>query len=528
MFDLGITEEEFAALSEEEQEEFLELKSSEWDDRCREDLSCFRADIHDDDYKPGWWQTKVSEDLMWFWNEFKTHRRPILVIEAPPQHGKSTMCGDFVAWGTGKDPDLKFIYASKSERLGIRANLTLQRLMETDRYNKLFPEARIGTENVVTIAGRAQRNKEFIEYVNRKGSFRNVTVEGQVNGEGMHIGIVDDPIKDRAQANSKHQRDKIWDWFTDVFFARMDEMGGLIFIMTRWNLDDPVGRIKEQAANAGLNLKVVSYPAIAIEDEEFRKAGEALFPEHKSLSFLKERQAMLKASSWSSLYQQNPTPAGGELFKEDWIGYASVGETEYEYRFIIADTALTPEEKSDYSCFMCFGKHGNNLDLLDVSRGQWAYPDLKKEAKKFEEKHRTMVGITGQLRHFKIEPKVSGISLQQDLENELITPVMKVNIPTSSQGQKAKVDRAEDVVGYIANGRFRVVSSPWVDDFFEEFTGFPSFPNDDQVDPVVYAFLDVFGSASLIPENVPKMIMSWGMQSSSNGKTSSVDWDGFE
>ena len=49
-----------------------------------------------------------------------------------------------------------------------------------------------------------------MEFVGAKGSFRNTTVGGQINGQGLDLGVIDDPIKGRAEAQSKVTRDKTW------------------------------------------------------------------------------------------------------------------------------------------------------------------------------------------------------------------------------------------------------------------------------------------------------------------------------
>jgi hypothetical protein len=92
---------------------------------------------------------------------------------------------------------------------------------------------------------------------------------------------VDDPIKGRAEANSKIARDKVWHWFTDDFLTRFSESAGLLMIMTRWHLDDPVGRLIERFPDA----KVLRYRALSEEDEKNRRKGEALFPQLKSERF---------------------------------------------------------------------------------------------------------------------------------------------------------------------------------------------------------------------------------------------------
>ena len=230
--------------------------------------------------KIGWWQHEVANELQRFYRRLINGERPKLVLMAPPQHGKTEQVTDFIAWVAGKQPDLKTIFASYSDDLGLAVNTDLQRIMTSERYVAIFGQ-RLGDRG-----SRWLRNSNVLEYANHRGSFRNTTVGGQITGQGLDLGIVDDPIKGRAEASSKAVRDKIWDWFTDDFFTRFSDSAGLLMIMTRWHLDDPVGRFIERFPEA----KILRYPAIAEEDEKNRCKGEALFPQHKSLPFLMERR----------------------------------------------------------------------------------------------------------------------------------------------------------------------------------------------------------------------------------------------
>jgi hypothetical protein len=160
--------------------------------------------------------------------------------------------------------------------------------MTSERYVSIFG-VRLGESG-----SRWVRNSNTLEYPYHGGSFYNTTVGGQITGKGLDLGIVDDPVKGRAEATSKTVRDKLWQWFTDDFLTRFSDSAGLLMIMTRWHLDDPVGRLIERFPDA----KIFRYSAIAEEDERNRSKGEALFPEHKSLSFLLERKkAMTQATS---------------------------------------------------------------------------------------------------------------------------------------------------------------------------------------------------------------------------------------
>ena len=254
--------------------------------------------------KVGWWQLEIADELQRFYRSLINCERPKLVLMAPPQHGKTEQVRDLIAWVAGKRPDVKTIFASYSDDLGLAVNPDLQRIMTSSRFRAIFGQ-RLGDRR-----SRWLRNSNVLEYANHRGSFRNTTVGGQITGQGLDLGIVDDPIKGRAEANSKAARDKIWDWFTDDFFTRFSDSAGLLMIMTRWHVDDPVGRFIERFPGA----KILRYPAIAEEDDTNRSEGEALFPHHKSLPFLMERRAAMTRAAWESEYQQNPIVVGGGIF----------------------------------------------------------------------------------------------------------------------------------------------------------------------------------------------------------------------
>jgi hypothetical protein len=277
--------------------------------QARENFWAFRLWMHPE-LLWSWWQWDAAQNLQQFYEDFVAGKRPKVILQTAPQHGKTTLLEDFILWCTGKNPNLKVFFASYSDDLGIRVNLDLQRLYTNERYLLCFPKTTIADQNVVTQMGRYKRNSSVIEYVGHQGSFRNTTVEGQINGQGLDLGFIDDPIKGRAEASSKVTRDKTWNWLTDDFFTRFSDHAGMLMIMTRWHVDDPVGRWIVRFPET----KILRYPAIAEHDELHRKKGEALFPEHKPLEFLMERRKLLTEASWESIYQQNPIVVGGGMF----------------------------------------------------------------------------------------------------------------------------------------------------------------------------------------------------------------------
>ena len=145
----------------------------------------------------GWWVRDVAQKLQSFHNDFISGKRPKLALMAPPQTGKSWTVTDFIAWVAGNNPDKKTIFGSYSDDLGVRTNTELQRIYSADTFKRIFPGTRISEAS-----DRWKRNESLIEYVNRGGSFRNTTVAGQINGQELHLGVIDDPLKGRAEAHS--------------------------------------------------------------------------------------------------------------------------------------------------------------------------------------------------------------------------------------------------------------------------------------------------------------------------------------
>jgi Terminase large subunit, T4likevirus-type, N-terminal len=278
------------------------------------DFGLFRQLIHPD-MAWGWFLEELARELTCFYYDLINGRRPKLAVMAPPRHGKTWSSRDFIAWFAGKHPDLNVIYGSYSDELGTSANRYVFRTITGNGvFRKIFPDLRVGT------AGWAANNN-VIEFVEHGGSFRNTTVGGAINGFGFSLGVIDDPHKGSAEANSKLQRDKTWEWFTDDFFNRFEENGALLINMTRWHADDMLGRMIERF---GDDLRVLRYPAIA-EASSWRwnkeviigadgrpcfgwknqlvQKGEPLFPEHRSLAWLNERRTVETQAAWQALYQ---------------------------------------------------------------------------------------------------------------------------------------------------------------------------------------------------------------------------------
>jgi predicted phage terminase large subunit-like protein len=423
--------------------------------------------------KINWYVIDISLKLQQFVFDLENGLKPMLIIQAPPQHGKSEAISDIISWIAGRNPDLKTIFASFSERLGVRANLKLQRLYSKKVYQDIFPETQINNKNVVT-GTNFLRNREILEYCNKEGYFRNTTVQGSVTGESLDLGVIDDPIKGRETANSETVRNKTWEWFTDDFFTRFSEDAGFLMILTRWHTDDPAGRMIEK----NKRVKLVTYKAIAEENEEHRKIGDALFPEHKSIEFLEERK-FLMGDNFLALYQQSPIIKGGNLFQVKWIKYVSRAMIEsitFDKFFVTVDSALKNQEKNDYTVYSAFGVFDNRLYFLDMFRGKPLSKEREITARDFYNKNNNYP-----FQGMFIEQKASGIDLFQRMKSDGFM-VYEVERNTD------KIFRANNSINYIEiYGLYVAEDLPNVSEFISEYEQFPNSKNDDIIDTLLDA-----------------------------------------
>jgi len=419
----------------------------------------------------GWWQLEVAAELQQFLNDMIAGKKPILVMEAPPQHGKSVQIIDFIAWVIGKHPHLKQIFASFSKRLGVRANLRLKRIMRSEEYKEIFPRFKLPTrkDKDYTV------NMELIEFLGEEGSFRNTTVLGSITGESLDFGIIDDPMKGREAAESDTIKDKTWEWFADDFFTRFSENAGLLIINTRWSVDDPTGRLIKSKPD---NIRVLKYAAIATEDEKHRKKGEVLFPELKSLEFILARKRLQGTKNFESLYQQNPVDAGGSIFNEDDFGWYT-HYRKYKRIVISWDTAGKANQLNDPSVATVWGEHDAGYDLLQVVRDKMLYPRLKREFRNLAEywKGKDEVYKGHKLLSNLVEDKSSGQSLIQDMKNSTTFNIVAI------EPEGDKIIRASTCSPLVEDGKvFLKKGATWVQDYIDEMVLFPNAPHDDQVD----------------------------------------------
>jgi predicted phage terminase large subunit-like protein len=468
----------------------FDLLEQWWIEKSRKNFLAYRMFIRSDNFKTSWFMTELSNVLQSFYSDFKNKKRPIYIINTPPQHGKSIGVTDLISWMSGLNPTLRIIYAAYAERLGKRCNSTLQKTFDTEKYSKIFPDMDISKENIVTISNKLKRNSELIEFVNKnkesieQGFFRNTTVNGSITGDSMDIGIIDDPVKGRKEARSPVISQATWEWFEDDFDTRLSEYAGVLIIMTRWVTHDLTARLTEKNSS----IKLFNFQALATQDEKHRRAGGALFPELKSRVFLEGKRKRTSSESWESLYQGNPTISGGNMIKDDWWQWWKI-LPHFKYKFITADTAQKTKNHNDWTDLKAWGVGvDDNLYLIDHLRAKLEAPELRRIAEIFYKKHDIKKQKVNDpiLRGMYIEDKSSGTGLIQELRKKKLKII---EVPR----HKDKYIRADESTPYISAGRiFLNVDIPDIENTVKEAREFPNGEFDDDIDNVFTAIEIVY------------------------------------
>jgi len=254
-----------------------------------------------------------------------------LLICMPPRHGKSELATKrFPAYALGRDPTRQVIQASYNSDLATDFGRQVRNIVATQRYQNVF-----GTE-------LAQDSKAANRWnTSDGGAYVAAGVGTAVTGRGAHILIIDDPLKDREEAESENRREMIWNWYTSTAYTRLMKGGAIVLIQTRWHEDDLAGRLLEAEAKGGDKWEKLILPAIMSD-------GSALWPDEFDIAALTRTKAAIGPRDWSALYQQEPSPDDGTFFLKAWFKRHTEKPTERFNVYMTSDYAVT-EGDGDYT-----------------------------------------------------------------------------------------------------------------------------------------------------------------------------------
>jgi predicted phage terminase large subunit-like protein len=431
---------------------------------------------------------------------------PRLIVLMPPRHGKSELVSRRLpAYIFGRDPDARIIAASYSADLASRMNRDVQRIIDTREYRAVFPDVELFSKNIRASArGAYLRNSDIFEIVNHAGVYRSAGAGGGIVGMGFDYGIIDDPIKNREEADSPTYRRKIWDWFRSTFYTRQEKGARILITATPWHPDDLIGRLLklgQDNPNAD-QWHVVRFPAIANETKDpldQRLAGDCLWENKYSLVSLSTIRATIGEYEWHAQYQCTPRIPEGSAVKREWfeIIQALPGNIQWVRYW---DKAGTPGGGA-YTAGVLMGKWAGGYIVADVVRGQWGATEREKMIKQTAQTDRTRFG------NVKIAIEQEGGSGGKESAENTIRNLAGFDVVKDRPSGK-KEARFYPFAAQAGVRDVKLLNGLWVDTWLLEVCSFPHSAYKDQVDATSGAFnqLTLLATAGMFETRVERWL----------------------
>jgi len=402
-------DQEFRRLDEIEEEKL----------KARDDLMAFILYTHNN-YLAGWFHRRLCNALEWFERELRAGNSPRLIIEAPPRAGKTEVVSRyFPVWYLGRNPWHEIICASYGKDLADDNSRDAREIARGEQTGDVFPELmpKVAKKRHQVDYKRSDVDRADNWRVGTKGRYRSAGVCTGISGKGAHVFIIDDPFKDRQEADSQARRELVKKWFTSTATTRLAPHSGVVLMATRWHEMDLTGMVRDAEKHGGDKWVVLSFPAVAEkneyeagqpwdawsepedpenpwdslpEDERpplLRSTGEALHPERFDLERLEKIQAAMQSlgrlRDWDALYQQRPIAEGGNQIKREWFDerYSCPAKDialQADEVWLSVDAAKKGKAHNDFHVMQLWSLTGNKRHLLDRVAGQMGYPEFEK------------------------------------------------------------------------------------------------------------------------------------------------------
>lgn len=431
----------------------------------------------------------------------------------PPGSAKSTYLSVLAAsWLIGRKPGTNVIGASYGQDLANRFGRRVRHIARSAEFSKIMN---------CTITGDNQAVDSWS--LTNGSDYRAAGFGAAVTGFRADWALIDDPIKNREDADSDIIRAKVHASYEDDISTRLKPGGKIIMALTRWHQDDPAGRIlgekwKGQSGfwrgTDGRLWLIINLPLIAehSDDPLKRAPGELLWPEWFRMEDAKRLQDAAKrggtaARTWSSLYQQRPAPnEGAILAKHYWRKWEKKDLPECSMIFLCYDTAFEEGEENDYSAMTAWGvfDHTSKKSTGEeykhqhvILLGAWMervsavdLMDIAVTGYDAEDEHGRRVKVKSHCQLFTpdivlVEKRASGIQLIQEMKRKRI-PV-KAWLPKGKPGAKGKLPRAHAIAVILEQGSVWYVPGTKTEAILDQCAAFPFGTHDDGVDTVTMA-----------------------------------------
>ena len=400
-----------------------------------------------------------------------------LILSCPPQIGKSQRCSRwFPLWVLRQAPNTRIGIVSYEHNVARRWGRAIR--------DDILGNPQIGLRIRDDLS--AQHEWQLDGY---DGGVYTAGIGAALTGRPLDLLLIDDPIKDRTQADSQVYRDRVMEWWTSTGSTRLGPGAPVVQVATRWHDADLAGQLL--AAPDGDVWRVVNIPAQAESDDDplGRKPGEFMEStrrnrQGKPLSRQQWEAVKARAGSrtWNALYQGRPSPAEGGIFKRDnwktydvpmWIDRDDGTKVTTAFDLVIQswDMAFKDTKSSDYVVGQVWGRRGIDLYLLDQVRGRFDFPETCRQVQLLSAKWPDAVLKV-------VEDKANGTAVLASLRRTI--PGLVAETPTESKTARAQAAAPLQEAGnaWLPDPQL----APWIGDFIEEAAAFPNGTHDDQVD----------------------------------------------
>ena len=437
-------------------------------------------------YGASWIRTRLSSYLAQRIQNFietdTGHAYDILIIECPPQHGKSmTVSESLPSWYLGKHPERNIILASYDSDFAERfCRKNKEKIKNVGRH--LF-----GIE-----IGAIDRAGE-LELSNGKGRMISRGIMSGITGNPANLIIIDDPVKNQQEADSPAYRNRVWSEWQASLKSRLAAKGKVVVIMTPWTDDDLAARI----IRSEKNVQLLRLPVEAEENDPLgREVGQALCPElgkddqwlaDFKASYISDPQGGQRA--WTALYQCSPRQEEGNIVQRNWFKYYDPDEElVFGTEMISVDASFKGDDTSDFVSIQVWGKRAQDYYLRYCLNKRLNFPDTVEAIK-------TIYRLFPRARTVLIEEAANGPAIIQTLQREMFI------IPVTPLG--GKISRVNAISPAIESGHVFLpdpAKAPWVTDYIDQWVAFPNAKNDDMVDATSQALARMIYSSGEVWE----------------------------
>lgn len=437
-------------------------------------------------WKPYRWLLLLNRYLV----EVAAGRIPRFLLEGPIRHGKSYLTAWwFPAWYLCMNPENRVLIAAYNEEFADSWGAKVRAAVHD--FGKQVSGVEVSRDT-------AAKGNWGIE--GHRGGLFTCGAGNPPAGRGFELIIIDDPVKDEADAFSPKLRDNTWNWFEGDILRRLNPGGSLLLDMARRHEDDLVGRVKMRAARpeaqpwTTLRLPALAEPTEEEPDPLGRETGEPLCPQLWTKDALEQIRADTTVRFWEAQYQARPSSPEGEMFKvTDW-GYVEgipFDTVEWVRRWDLAATEKHQGNDPDYTAGVLMGRHpSGRIIIADARRDRVNELTVQKMLQATAREDQAKYAYGGSLTSGRVRiiiPQDPG-SAGKALVGYYLREVLQGFDVSYEKETGSKMQRAQIFAAQVAAGNVFLLRAPWNEAFVDELRAFPNGAHDDWLDAAAGAF----------------------------------------